>query len=207
MTIHDAARRGFGREAEAYERGRPEYPPPATMWFVAQLGLSAGRIVVDVGAGTGNLTRALLASGADVIAVEPVAAMRAVLERELPTARALEGVAESIPLPDGAADAIVAGAAFHWFDGPGALAEFHRVLRPGGRVGLIWNARDREQPLQRSIDVLTEPLRGSIALRPSASSPRWTTSRGGICSSGFGGWPRSIRSRGRTSRRHMCSGA
>lgn len=170
MTIHDAARRGFGREAEAYERGRPLYPRAATEWFEAELGLSAGRVVIDVGAGTGKLTRALLASGADVTAVEPVAAMRAVLERELPTASALEGVAESIPIRDGAADAIVAGAAFHWFDGAAALREFHRVLRPGGRLGLIWNARDRRQPLQRAIDVLIEPLRGAT---PSTASGAW----------------------------------
>jgi SAM-dependent methyltransferase len=96
--------------------------------------------------------------------------MRGVLERELPGVTALEGAAESLPLDDGAADAIVAGQAFHWFDGPTALAEFRRVLRPDGRLGLIWNARDRRQPLQRAIDELTEPLRGST---PSLGSGRW----------------------------------
>jgi SAM-dependent methyltransferase len=170
MTIHDAARTGFAREAEAYERGRPTYPPEATNWLGAELGLAPGRVVVDVGAGTGKLTRSLLGSGAEVLAVEPVAAMRAVLERELPGIRALASVAESMPVGDGAADAIVAGAAFHWFDGPAALAEFHRVLRPEGRLGLIWNARDRRQPLQRSLDALIAPLRGST---PSMGSGRW----------------------------------
>jgi SAM-dependent methyltransferase len=109
-------------------------------------------------------------SGADVIAVEPVAAMRAVLERELPTVRALDGIAEALPFEDGAAEAIVVGQAFHWFDGPVALAEFDRVLRPGGRLGLIWNVRDRRQELQRKIEEITEPLRGDT---PSVASGKW----------------------------------
>ena len=104
------------------------------------------------------------------MAVEPVAAMRGVLARELPGVTALEGTAETLPLGDGAADAIVAGQAFHWFDGPATLEEFYRVLRPGGRLGLIWNHRDRQQPLQRAIDALTEPLRGST---PSLGSGKW----------------------------------
>jgi SAM-dependent methyltransferase len=170
MTVPDAARRGFERQAEAYERGRPAYPERAITWLTAELALGPGRTVVDVGAGTGKLTRALLPSGAEVIAVEPVAAMRRVLERELPGVTALGATAESLPLHDGAADAIVAGQAFHWFDGPAALAQFHRVLRPGGRLGLIWNARDRRQPLQRAIEELTEPLRGST---PSLGSGKW----------------------------------
>lgn len=172
MTIHEEARRGFERQAEAYERGRPAYPRQATTWLAVELDLGPDRTVVDVGAGTGKLTRALVPSEAVVIAVEPVAAMRGVLERELPGITALEGTAESLPLDDETADAIVAGQAFHWFDGSAALAEFHRVLRLGGRLGLIWNARDRGQPLQRAIDELTEPLRGCT---PSLGSGKWRT--------------------------------
>jgi SAM-dependent methyltransferase len=170
MPVHESARKGFERNADAYERGRPTYPAQATAWLVENLGLGPGRTVVDVGAGTGKLTRALVPSGADVIAVEPVAAMRAVLERELPTARTIDGTAESLPLQDGAADAIVVGQAFHWFDGHGALAEFHRLLRADGRLGLIWNVRDRRQELQRKIDQITEPLRGDT---PSVASGKW----------------------------------
>jgi SAM-dependent methyltransferase len=168
--IHEAARRGFEREADAYERGRPGYPPEVTEWVVRTLGLGRGRTVVDIGAGTGKLTRALLPSGAEVIAVEPVAEMRAVLERELREVRALEGTAESLPLDDASADAIVVGQAFHWFDAAAALAEFHRVLRASGRLGLLWNLRDRKQDLQRAIDEITEPLRGDT---PSQSSGAW----------------------------------
>jgi SAM-dependent methyltransferase len=117
-------------------------------------------VVIDVGAGTGKLARALLPSGAEVVAVEPVAAMRAVLERSTPSLRALEGAAEALPVADGSADAVVAGQAFHWFDAPAALGDFHRVLRPGGRVALIWNRRRREQAFHRAIDAIIEPYRG-----------------------------------------------
>ena len=96
-----------------------------------------GRTAVDVGAGTGKLTRALSGSGATLIAVEPVAEMRAVLERELPEVRALESTAESLPLDDASVDAVVVGQAFHWFDAPAALTEFRRVLGEGGRLGLV----------------------------------------------------------------------
>jgi SAM-dependent methyltransferase len=170
MTVHDSARRGFQRQAEAYERGRPGYPPPAIEWLLGELDVGTGSTVVDVGAGTGKLTRALLPSGASLIAVEPVAAMRGVLERELPTATALDGTAESLPVDSAAADAIVVGQAFHWFDASAALTEFHRVLRPAGRLGLIWNVRDRRQELQRAIDEITEPLRGDV---PAQGDRRW----------------------------------
>lgn len=123
-----------------------------------------------MGAGTGKLTRALAGIGERLIAVEPVAAMRAVLERELPGAEALDGRAEEIPLPDSSVDAIVAGQAFHWFDGPAALGEFHRVLAPGGRLGLIWNRRRREQPVHQAIDRIIEHHRRDT---PAYHSDQW----------------------------------
>lgn len=93
------------------------------------------------------------------MAVEPVAQMRSVLERRVPGVQAVAGRAEKVPLPDASVDAIVAGQAFHWFDGPRALTEFHRVLRPAGRLGLIWNRRDSRQALQRAIDEIIERYR------------------------------------------------
>lgn len=129
---------GFGRGAEAYDRGRPGYPPEA----IAALGLEPGTRVVDVGAGTGKLTALLLATGADVVAVEPVAAMRERLSAALPQVEVLDGPAERLPLDDASADLVVAGQAFHWFATRAALAEFARVLVPEGRLGLIWNTMD-----------------------------------------------------------------
>jgi SAM-dependent methyltransferase len=102
--------------------------------------------VVDLAAGTGKLTEVLVAAGADVVAVEPLANMRAELERALPSVRALDGAAERIPLPDGSADAVLVGQAFHWFDEGPALAEIARVLVPGGALGLVWNLRDDRVP-------------------------------------------------------------
>lgn len=160
MAIREQARRGFQQGADAYERGRPGYPSEAIEWLVRQLGLGPGRTVIDVGAGTGKLTRELVPSGATVLAVEPVPAMRAILGEVVPGARALEGTAEALPVADRAVDAVVVAQAFHWFDGPVALAEFHRVLRPGGRFAVVWNRRLRDQPLHRAISEIIEPYRG-----------------------------------------------
>jgi SAM-dependent methyltransferase len=173
MSIHEEARRGFEQGADAYERGRPGYPPKAVRWLERRLELGPGRTVVDVGAGTGKLTRELLTSGAAVVAVEPVPAMRAVLEQAVPEARALDGTAERLPIQDGSADAVVVAQAFHWFDGPAALAEFHRVLCPEGRMALVWNRRLREQPLWRALSEITEPYRRDT---PAHYSGEWRES-------------------------------
>jgi SAM-dependent methyltransferase len=135
--------RSFDRVADAYQRARPSYPAAAVEWA---LEAAPGRRVVDLAAGTGKLTEVLVAAGADVVAVEPLANMRAELERALPSVRALDGSAERIPLPDGSADAVLVGQAFHWFDGPAALAEIARVLVPGGVLSLLWNMRDDRVP-------------------------------------------------------------
>jgi SAM-dependent methyltransferase len=163
--LHEAAR-GFGRVAAAYERGRPGYPPEAVDFLARKLALGPGRTVLDLAAGTGKLTRELLRTGADVIAVEPLAAMRAAITG----ATALEGTAENIPLGDGSVDAVTVGQAFHWFDGDRALAEIHRVLRPGGGLGLVWNRRDDAQELQARIGELIERHRGTA---PAHASLAW----------------------------------
>jgi ubiquinone/menaquinone biosynthesis C-methylase UbiE len=150
--------RAFECVADVYERARPEYPPEAVAWFAEELELHDGRTVLDLGAGTGKLTRALVATGARVVAVEPGAAMLAELRRVLPGVEALLGGAESIPLPDASVDAVAVGQAFHWFRHDEAVPELHRVLRPGGAVALIWNSRDQERPLQREISELIKPL-------------------------------------------------
>ncbi len=170
MGIDERARVGFGRSAAEYERGRPGYPAAALRWLDDQLGLRPGRTILDVGAGTGKLTRELLATGAEVIAAEPVAPMRAVLERALPELTVLDATAEALPLPDGSVDAIVVASAFHWFDGDAALAEFHRVLSPRGRLALVWNRRRYEDRLHQQIDAIIDSLRGDT---PSYISGEW----------------------------------
>lgn len=136
--VRAARAAAFGSVAEAYERARPGYPEEAVSWLLGERPLT----VVDVGAGTGKLTRQLVARGHDVAAVEPLAGMRAQLRRAVPAARALAGSAEAIPLPSQYADAAVAAQAFHWFDHERALPEIARVLRSRGVLALIWNMRD-----------------------------------------------------------------
>lgn len=150
--------RSFELVADVYERARPEYPQEAIDWIAERLGLRRGRTVLDLGAGTGKLTRALVKTGARVIAVEPGDAMRARLEQAAPEAEALRGSAEQIPLGDRSVDAITAGQAFHWFRHDEAIPELHRVLRPGGGVALLWNSRDEERPLQQELSELIKPF-------------------------------------------------
>lgn len=158
--VHRSALEGFARASEAYEQGRPGYPPSAVVRLARELQLGSGRIVLDLGAGTGKLTALLVGTGAEVVAVEPVAEMRAVLEGELPGVRALPGAAEAMPLDASSVDAATVGQAFHWFHGDEALAEIHRVLRPGGGLGLVWNVRDTSLSWVARLTEIIEPHRG-----------------------------------------------
>lgn len=159
--MHPAASVGFARGADAYERGRPSYPDAAVAWLVEELRLAPGAVVVDLAAGTGKLTRPLAGSGARVVAVEPVAGMRAMLARGAPgNVDVVAGVAEAMPLADRSADAVTVAQAFHWFDLDRALPEIHRVLRRPGRLAILYNSRDLDQPLFRRVDDLLERYRG-----------------------------------------------
>lgn len=158
--VHTSASQGFARASEAYEQGRPGYPAKAISRLAEELQLRPGRVVLDLAAGTGKLTAHFVETGAEVVAVEPVDEMRAVLERELPGVRALAGTAEAIPLDASSVDAVTVGQAFHWFRGDEALAEIHRVLRPGGGLGLVWNVRDTSVPWVARLTEIMEPHRG-----------------------------------------------
>jgi SAM-dependent methyltransferase len=161
-AIHDLAARGFTAAADAYERSRPDYPAAAVAQLVDRLRLGPGRIVLDLGAGTGKLTRLLTPTGARVIALEPLPAMRAKLTTAAPGAAVLDGTAEAIPLADASVDGAVCAQAFHWFDAERALAAIHRVLRPDGWLVLIWNERDETVPWVKAMDEFIGPLQEGI---------------------------------------------
>ena len=156
--VHPVAAAGFASAADVYERARPSYPPEAIDWLAAQTELGRGRTVVDLGAGTGKLTRLLVPTGARVVAVEPIAEMRA----HIAGAEVLDGTAEAIPLPDGSADVVTVAQAFHWFDHGRALPEIHRVLREDGSLVLVWNMRDLDDPVQRGVEDLLQPVRKEV---------------------------------------------
>lgn len=163
--IHDAAARGFEAAVERYERGRPSYPEDAVAFVVRALGIAEGRDVVELGAGPGKFTELIVPTGARIVAVEPVAAMREALERNCPTVTVLDGTAERTGLTDSSADAVVAAQAFHWFDGERALPEIHRVLRPDARLGLIWNVRDEASDWSERLTAIFDRLAGGGAPR------------------------------------------
>lgn len=151
----------FGANADAYERARPEWPEEAARWLVPE----GAALVVELGAGTGKLTRAVTALGVRAVAVEPDPRMLAVLHGL--GLEGMEGSAEAIPLGDGVADAVVAGSSLHWFELGLALPEIHRVLRPGGRFGFGWNHRDDRHP---AIARMGKAVYAAQARRP---GPRW----------------------------------
>jgi len=144
--IPPEAAAGFSAGAGDYDRGRPSYPADAVERLCRELGIGPGTRVLDLAAGTGKLTQMLVPTGAEVVAVEPVAEMRARLRTNVPDAHVLDGTAERLPLPDGSVDAVTVAQAFHWFAAEAALAEIARVLGPGGGLGLIWNERDVDVP-------------------------------------------------------------
>ena len=163
MSINEIAARGFSSAADVYERARPGYEPEAIAWVCDRLGIREGRPVLDLGAGTGKLTRALVPTGARVVAVEPLDEMRAKLAEAVPEAEALAGTAEEIPLADESVDGVVCGQAFHWFAPDRALPEIARVLRPGATLALIWNSRDLSDRLQGELDAMLDPYREETA--------------------------------------------
>ena len=165
MTQSSQARSlSFGSEAAAYERGRPSYPPDAIDWLLPP----GARDVLDLGAGTGKLTTRLVERGLDVIAVDPIAEMLEMLRKSLPETPALLGTAEEIPLADNSVDAVLVAQAWHWFNPARAIPELARVLRPGGRLGLVWNTRDERLGWAPFTDVQRHQVEWTNYLTPQA---------------------------------------
>lgn len=170
--IHSAAAAGFSRAAATYETGRPDYPAALDGRLVETLGLGPGRRVVDLGAGTGKFVPRLLSTGSRVVAIEPVAEMRAECARRHPEVEVLAGTAQAIPLADASVDAVVCAQAFHWFASAEALAEIRRVLKPGGALGLVWNVRDERVAWVADLTALMTPHEGDA---PRFHSGAWAT--------------------------------
>jgi SAM-dependent methyltransferase len=156
-NIHPAAAAGFARHTDKYVSGRPDYPSAIDGWLRDALQLGQGKVVADLGAGTGKFLPRLQSTGARIIAIEPVAAMRSQLSQRFPHVDVQEGTAERMPLDNDSVDAVVCAQAFHWFANPRAVQEIRRVLKPGGALGLIWNIREENvdwaAELTRILDV------------------------------------------------------
>jgi SAM-dependent methyltransferase len=180
MAIHHSAAQGFARDANTYVRGRPEYPDAVDDWLRDALGLGPGTEALDVGAGTGKFTRRLQGVGAKVEAVEPVEAMRAAFVQAVPGVPVHPGSAEALPFDTGRFDAVVCAQAFHWFPTRAAVAEFRRVLKPGGILGLIWNVRDESVDWVAHLTKILRPFEGDT---PRYASGAW---RKAFPASGFG---------------------
>jgi SAM-dependent methyltransferase len=170
MPIHGAAQQGYSNGSSTYERGRPEYSADLLGWLEHKLGVAPGVQVMDLGAGTGKFTKLLARLGAEVTAVEPVDAMRERLVQAVPGLCALPGAAEDIPLDDASVDVVTCAQAFHWFANEAALREIHRVLRAGGRLGLIWNVRDESVGWVAAITEIITPYEGDT---PRHYTGRW----------------------------------
>ncbi|WP_406109590.1 class I SAM-dependent methyltransferase [Streptomyces sp. NBC_01003] len=162
----------FGAAAPSYAEHRPDYAQAAVRWALEP---APGLRVLDLGAGTGKLTAALVALGAEVIAVEPDPAMLTELGRALPTVRALPGSAEAVPLPDASVDAVVAGNAMHWFDMDVAGPEIARVLAPGGMLAGLWNVFDNQVDWVAQL----ERVSGSAAIGPRDTRSSWRAETAG----------------------------
>lgn len=161
MSVHDSAAKGYAVAADTYVHGRPGYPPEASQWLAEILGPGDGKSVLDLGSGTGKFLPLLRKTGARLLALEPVDAMRARLAQANADVEALAGTADAIPLPDASLDAVVCAQAFHWFATAQALAEIRRVLVPGGVLGLIWNVRDETVPWVAALSAITDPFEGA----------------------------------------------
>lgn len=154
-AVHRTAAEGF-TNADVYDRGRPGYPDGV----VDAMGVTRDTVVVDLGCGTGKLTRSLIVASDHVIGVDPLPAMLGAFHTSLPDVPAVSGLAEALPLRDALADVVVCASAFHWFDHARAIPEIRRVLRQGGRLAIVWNRRDELSGWAKDFWAITEAHRG-----------------------------------------------
>lgn len=145
MTVHQSAEHGYTLQIQSYEEGRPNYPRKEVInWLLNDLDLSSSSRVIDLGAGTGKFISYLQAITTNIVAIEPVLAMRQQLQQNYSNIEIIDGTAAQMPIADESIDVIICAQSFHWFAGEQALQEMNRVLKPNGKLGLIWNVRDEK---------------------------------------------------------------
>ncbi|MFT6656882.1 class I SAM-dependent methyltransferase [Maritalea sp.] len=158
--VHDSAAKGYQTSANAYQKGRPDYSPKILEWLRDDLSVSRNSIIVDLGAGTGKFTQRLCEISNNVIGVEPVDAMREQLAHNLQQVQTLKGTATAMPHADASVDFVICAQAFHWFATKQTMAEIHRILKPGGRLGLVWNVRDENTDWVAELTKIVTPYEG-----------------------------------------------
>lgn len=160
MAIHQSAEQGYTAEAITYKEGRPDYPHQVIDWLKNDLALSNNASVIDLGSGTGKFIPYLQAVTNNIVAIEPVAAMQEQLLEIFPNILIKAGTAERMPIADQSVDAVVCAQSFHWFANRRALQEISRVLKPEGKLALVWNVRDESVDWVAALSAITNPFEG-----------------------------------------------
>lgn len=170
QSLHPAAQKGFSSAAELYQQVRPNYPAEIVSWLQNCLQIQENSTVIDLGSGTGKFLPYLKQTHADVIAVEPIGEMLQQLQQVYPDIQTLQAFSHSIPVEDHKIDTIICAQSFHWFDNLDTLTEMHRVLKPQGHLGLVWNQRDERTDWVKALADFLLPLEGDT---PRYHSGKW----------------------------------
>lgn len=157
MSIHEKASVGFDRAADSYDRGRPEYSSDAINFLIDQFKINQNSKILDLGAGTGKFTKLILPFSKNIVAIEPVEGMRNKFQSLINGVPILPGTAENLPLDSNSIDAVICAQAFHWFEANLAIEEIHRVLKPNGHLGLLWNVRDESFDWVKRLTSIIDP--------------------------------------------------
>ena len=158
--LHPAAQKGFSSAAELYQQARPDYPQDIVSWLKTELNVDQDSIVIDLGAGTGKFLPYLKQITPHIIAVEPVSEMLEQLKIVHPDVQTIQANSDKIPLKNASVDVVVCAQSFHWFANAESLREIHRILKPQGHLGLIWNQRDEQVGWVKAIAKLLAQYEG-----------------------------------------------